>query len=41
MPYNYTGGLGAKDADTVELEFDKFWIDAGADGLRPTLTGTC
>ncbi|MEW5318229.1 MAG: hypothetical protein WDW38_009467 [Sanguina aurantia] len=33
-----SGGLAAKDDDTVELHFDKFWIDGGADGLRPTLT---
>ena len=33
-----SGTLRAKDASTLELSFDKFWVDFGSTSLRPTLT---
>ena len=33
-----SGTLRAKDASTLELIFDKFWVDSGSTSLRPTLT---
>ena len=32
-----SGSLIAKDPDTVEVSFDKFWVDFGSTKLRPTL----
>ncbi len=32
-----SGSLSAKDPDTLEVSFDKFWVDFGSTKLRPTL----
>ena len=32
-----SGTLLAKDLNTVEVSFDKFWVDFGSTKLRPTL----
>ena len=31
-----SGRLFSRGADTVEVAFDKFWIDVGSTSLRPT-----